>query len=68
MNTQRLQFTQQEQAENVVHIGVGEHNPGDRRLADAFLWVKFGSGFNLRAKVGEAPRRNQAPSPALMAT
>ena len=58
VHAQRLQFAQQEQAEDVVDVGVGENGSGDRRLANpssqARPRMQFGSGFDLRAQIGRS--------------
>jgi hypothetical protein len=55
MDAQRLQFAQQEQAENMVNIGIGQHNARNWRLAyttgHTVAWMKVGRTFNLRAQV-----------------
>jgi hypothetical protein len=47
-----LKLPQQEQSENVIDVGVGENGSGDRGLTQAFSRMEFGSGFDLRAKIG----------------
>ncbi len=49
VNVQRLQFAQKQKSEDVVDVGVGEDCACDRRLANAVLWLEFGSGFDLIA-------------------
>src|SRR5258708_5889427 len=62
MDAYRLQFTQQQQAENMVNVGIGQHDACDGRLADTIARVKFGRGFNLRAQVwGGSQQKPGAP-------
>jgi len=64
MDAQGLEFTQQEQPEDVVEIGVNERYSSDGRLAHAIARMQFRSGFDLRAQVRR--RAQQKPGAAIL--
>jgi hypothetical protein len=51
VDAQRLQFAQQQKAEDMVDVGVGQNGSSDGRLADAFVGMKLRRGFDLRTQV-----------------
>ena len=61
---QRLEFAQQEQPEDVVEIGVGQHNTCDRRLAHAIARMQLRCGFDLRAQIRRCAQ--QKPRAAIL--
>jgi hypothetical protein len=63
VNAQGLEFPQQEQPEDMVEIGVGQHHPGDWRLAHAVARMQFRRGFDLSAQIGR--RAQQKPGAAI---
>ncbi len=70
VHAQRLQFAQQEQAEHVVDVGVGENRSGDGRLADQPFaadevreWLRFA-----RADREKLRAETRSARSALMAT
>ena len=64
MDAQRVEFAQQKKSENVVEIGVGERDAGDRRVARALSRMQFGRGFDLRPQVRR--RAQQKPRSAVL--
>ena len=48
---ERLQFTQQQQPERLVHIGAGKQNPANWRVPYATTWIKEGIGFDLGSQI-----------------
>ncbi len=51
VDAKRLEFAQQEQSEDVVEIGVGQHHARNRRLAQALARMQLRRGFDLCAQV-----------------
>src|ERR1700688_3348689 len=51
VNTQRLEFAQQEQTEYVVDIGISQQYACNRRLPQTLAWMQFRGGFDLSPQV-----------------
>src|ERR1700716_179992 len=68
MDAERLQFAQQQQTENMVNVGIRQHDACDRGLAHTVVHsiarVKISGGFNLRAQVWG--RSQQKPRVAVL--
>lgn len=51
MDAQRLKFAQEKQTEDVIEIGIGERDAGDRRMAHILSRMQLRRGFDLRTQV-----------------
>ena len=58
MDAKRLQFAQQQQAENMVEISIDEHCPRDGRLPYAVARLQSGVASICARRSGEAPSKN----------